>query len=493
MNPMKWLSSLNRAGFSVLKRVKTNLLYHGRFCNVPGFLSGGTILAALLCLLVSLSLPLQNAALAGEKTPDQKESLVTRLQFRLVMEEASPKGERFLFKQKGREPKEIHLSRTILFDETDIKSVERKSSISGDMAILELTFTEGAAERFASVTGENLGRRLAVVFDGEVLVAPAIKQKIPHGKVVITYEFDPEKLEVVENAIRKSIVQTDKQNMKTFEGKDQSLQGIVKDEEGRPLEGVKITNWFPFGSNPQETWTNGRGLFFFEKRNGYVVKAEKEGFAPSFEEFRERYYGEEGKNGPLFLNIEMNKGGTVRGRILDEASGKPLVGARVIVKRKANDPHVGNLPYDIWESEALVTDKEGRFLVERVPPGLVMARAEAEGYAGKETAFLTLEKNKRKEFDISLERKTPEQIREDERKKREAEEKDYSLGGVVRDLSGKPLDGVKISNYSPHGSNPRRRSRVQTASSGLIREGDTWWWRRKRIMRRFFMSSGVNI
>jgi beta-lactamase regulating signal transducer with metallopeptidase domain/protocatechuate 3,4-dioxygenase beta subunit len=240
-----------------------------------------------------------------------------------------------------------------------------------------------------------------------------------------------------------------------FQGRDMSLQGSVIDEHDNPLEGVKIVNWFPFGSNPQETWTDSRGTYYFKTRMGYVVRAYKEGYAPAFEEFRDKYNRVDEKKEPMFANITMNKGGIVEGRILDKTSGKPLEGAWVLVDRKARDPHVGNLPYDIWTSERTTTDNDGRFRVELVPTGMVKIRAEADGYKSEESGYLDLEKGKTKSFEISLEKMTPREIREKIIEKEKQEKRDRSLNGAVKNSSGNPLDGVKISNFFPNGSMPQ--------------------------------------
>lgn len=240
-----------------------------------------------------------------------------------------------------------------------------------------------------------------------------------------------------------------------FQGKDMSLQGSVTDEQGNPLEGVKIVNWFPFGSNPQETATNSRGIYYFTTRRGYVVKAFREGYAPAFEEFRDKYNKMEEKNEPMFANIAMNKGGTVNGRIMDQSSGNPLEGARILVDRKAKDPHVGNLPYDIWTSEQITTHNDGRFRVELVPTGLVKIRAEADGYKSEESGYMELKKGESKSFELSLSKMTEQELGKEKSEEEKQEKRDRSLNGVIKDSSGKPLDGVKISNFSPHGSMPQ--------------------------------------
>ncbi len=48
------------------------------------------------------------------------------------------------------------------------------------------------AKKFAKITGENVGRRLAIVLDGKVQSAPVIREAIPSGEAVISGRFTVE-------------------------------------------------------------------------------------------------------------------------------------------------------------------------------------------------------------------------------------------------------------------------------------------------------------
>lgn len=52
--------------------------------------------------------------------------------------------------------------------------------------IVRLTFNRKGAARFAAVTGQNVGRRLAIVLDGTVQSAPVIQERISGGTAMIT-------------------------------------------------------------------------------------------------------------------------------------------------------------------------------------------------------------------------------------------------------------------------------------------------------------------
>ncbi|MCM8784101.1 MAG: protein translocase subunit SecD [Candidatus Omnitrophica bacterium] len=81
--------------------------------------------------------------------------------------------------------------------------VRRKASLTGDTLIdarvsfesqfgapyVSLKFNSQGAKIFSQVTGENVGRRLAIVLDGVVHSAPVIRERIPSGEAQITGRF----------------------------------------------------------------------------------------------------------------------------------------------------------------------------------------------------------------------------------------------------------------------------------------------------------------
>jgi len=57
---------------------------------------------------------------------------------------------------------------------------------------IDLHFKREAARRFATITGRNINRRLAIVLDGVVQSAPVITERIPQGRASITGQFTAE-------------------------------------------------------------------------------------------------------------------------------------------------------------------------------------------------------------------------------------------------------------------------------------------------------------
>jgi SecD/SecF fusion protein len=58
--------------------------------------------------------------------------------------------------------------------------------------MIELEFKREAARKFASITGRNIGKRLAIVLDNIVQSAPSIIERIPQGRASITGKFKAE-------------------------------------------------------------------------------------------------------------------------------------------------------------------------------------------------------------------------------------------------------------------------------------------------------------
>jgi SecD/SecF fusion protein len=55
--------------------------------------------------------------------------------------------------------------------------------------VVALEFNAQGAKKFAEITANNVGKRLAIVLDGKVQSAPRIKEAIPSGEAVITGRF----------------------------------------------------------------------------------------------------------------------------------------------------------------------------------------------------------------------------------------------------------------------------------------------------------------
>jgi len=115
-------------------------------------------------------------------------------------------------KQRNRDGKEV----------TEIVEVKRKPEMTGSgiknamvargtLGEPEIHFTldDAGAKRFGDITRENVGRRLAIILDGELYSAPVIQSPIETGSGQITGHFDQkeafELANVLQNPLRTSL------------------------------------------------------------------------------------------------------------------------------------------------------------------------------------------------------------------------------------------------------------------------------------------------
>lgn len=78
------------------------------------------------------------------------------------------------------------------------------ASIDADtgQSVIRLQFDQKGAEAFADFTGANVGLRIAIVLDGEVLTAPTIQEAIRSGVVQISGNFTPDSANQLAIALR---------------------------------------------------------------------------------------------------------------------------------------------------------------------------------------------------------------------------------------------------------------------------------------------------
>jgi preprotein translocase subunit SecD len=91
---------------------------------------------------------------------------------------------------------DLNVERTILIDQTALKSAKEVNhnikEVTGQelkIPVIEISFSAAGRKDFARVTGENLGRKLAIIINGRVWCAPTIRAAITGGKAEITGSF----------------------------------------------------------------------------------------------------------------------------------------------------------------------------------------------------------------------------------------------------------------------------------------------------------------
>lgn len=96
-----------------------------------------------------------------------------------------------LEKEKDKEPVLLE-KKTLLRGDTLVNADVRFDQGGFGQPIVGLTFNAEGAKKFAKITTDNVGRRLAIVLDGKVYSAPVINEPIPSGEAVISGRFSVE-------------------------------------------------------------------------------------------------------------------------------------------------------------------------------------------------------------------------------------------------------------------------------------------------------------
>jgi len=120
------------------------------------------------------------------------------LEFKLVSSDAQlysqaqagtiPEGYEFKYSSDNNEPLLIEKTAAITGSALSSASVRFDQSQFNE-PIVTLQFNSEGAKKFAEITSNNVGRRLAIVLDGKIQSAPTIKEAIPSGEAVINGRF----------------------------------------------------------------------------------------------------------------------------------------------------------------------------------------------------------------------------------------------------------------------------------------------------------------
>ncbi len=102
-----------------------------------------------------------------------------------------PDGYELKYAQDENEPLLLEKQGVLTGDALSNASVQFSQSEFNE-PVVGLKFNPEGAKKFAEITANNVGRRLAIVLDGKVQSAPRIKEAIPSGEAVITGRFTAE-------------------------------------------------------------------------------------------------------------------------------------------------------------------------------------------------------------------------------------------------------------------------------------------------------------
>jgi hypothetical protein len=145
------------------------------------------VLVALISAVVALPAPAQTGG--------------SGVQIHLVDESAGPGALRKVVRASG---ETLALERRHLLDERDVASASFGPDGASGHSI-EIVLTLAGAGTLAKITAQNLGRRLAIVISGELLVAPVIRTPIASGKVQVSGHFTELEAAALTAAIRSAV------------------------------------------------------------------------------------------------------------------------------------------------------------------------------------------------------------------------------------------------------------------------------------------------
>jgi len=129
----------------------------------------------ITCLFVS-------AAVAADSTNSSV------FQMRLVLDAPSADSERMTNYDAAygaNRTEVVNVQKTVLLDEKSLKSVKAIVGKQGIDPQINFTFSAEGRKRFAEVTRENIGKRLATVIGGHIYSAPKIMSEITSGEGII--------------------------------------------------------------------------------------------------------------------------------------------------------------------------------------------------------------------------------------------------------------------------------------------------------------------
>jgi len=96
----------------------------------------------------------------------------------------------------------------VVVDQTALEMVMAEVDKHGIPRVL-ITFNAEGREAFAEATREQVGRRLAILIEGEVVVAPIIMTPLLDGKVVITGNYSEAETEALAAKLQAAMAKGD--------------------------------------------------------------------------------------------------------------------------------------------------------------------------------------------------------------------------------------------------------------------------------------------
>ncbi len=140
--------------------------------------------------------------LPGAKDPEEAKRILgktAQLQFKLVVEDKKlleqaldgkiPPDCEILYMEHDGSP--LLLKKEALLTGDSLKNARAESGMGalGNEIHVSMEFDSDGAKTFGKITGDNIGKKIAIVLDDKVYSAPVVRDRIPSGKAVISGNF----------------------------------------------------------------------------------------------------------------------------------------------------------------------------------------------------------------------------------------------------------------------------------------------------------------
>jgi len=128
--------------------------------------------------------------LPGVKDPERIKELLGKtaeLNFRLVTDDVNEFGnEKFILQGTG---EEISVSKRIIISGENLIDAQPRYDNFNNQPIVSFSLDRIGSQRFGQVTTKNIGKRIAIILDGEAISAPVIQDSITSGNGTISGNF----------------------------------------------------------------------------------------------------------------------------------------------------------------------------------------------------------------------------------------------------------------------------------------------------------------
>jgi preprotein translocase subunit SecD len=93
----------------------------------------------------------------------------------------------------------FYLHKEVLLSNEDVKSAS--PVLHGRRLVVEVILTDEGKEKFARLTEENINKRIGIVVDGRLILAPLVRAPIREGKMIITGNLSEEEINRIADGI----------------------------------------------------------------------------------------------------------------------------------------------------------------------------------------------------------------------------------------------------------------------------------------------------